>query len=143
VVVTYSDSTPTERFCYDGKVYDTSSNACVTSGSSISYAAGRMTGRGAAGVSATAYTSFDPLGRVLASEQKTFTGSVYKTYSFAYSYNLDGSLKTQSYPSGRVVNFTYDGSGRPYSVQEPGRLHRRGLDRQPPARQHARRADLL
>ena len=56
---------------------------------------------------------------MLASEQKTYTGTAYNTYTFAYSYNLDGSLKSQTYPSGRVVDFTYDGSGRPSSVQEP------------------------
>ena len=48
-----------------------------------------------------------------------YTGTAYNTYTFAYSYNRDGSLKSQTYPSGRVVDFTYDGSGRPSSVQEP------------------------
>ncbi len=56
---------------------------------------------------------------MLASEQKTHDGSAYQTYTFAYAYNLNGSLKSQTYPSGRVVDFTYDGSGRPSSVQEP------------------------
>ncbi len=107
------------RFCYDGQVYDTGSSLCVTPGSAIPYAEGRLTGQGAQGVSATNFTSFDQLGRVLASEQKIHDGSAYQTYAFAYAYNLNGSLKSQTYPSGRVVDFTYDGSGRPSSVQEP------------------------
>ncbi len=43
-----------------------------------------------------------------------------QTYNFSYTYNLDGSLASQTYPSGRVVNFTYDASGRPYAVGEAG-----------------------
>ena len=57
---------------------------------------------------------------MLASEQKTYTGTAYNTYTFAYSYALDGSLASQTYPSGRIVDFTYDGSGRPNTVQEAG-----------------------
>ncbi len=63
-------------------------------GSAIPYAEGRLTGQGAQGVSATNFTSFDQLGRVLASEQKTHDGSAYQTYAFAYAYNLNGSLKS-------------------------------------------------
>ena len=119
VTKSYSDSTPAARYCYDGQVYDTASSLCVTPGSAIAYSTGRLTGQGVQGVGATNFTSFDQLGRVLASEQKTYTGTAYSTYTFAYSYNLDGSLKSQTYPSGRVVDFTYDDSGRPSSVQEP------------------------
>ncbi len=43
-----------------------------------------------------------------------------QTYNFSYTYNLDGSLASQTYPSGRVVDFTYDASGRPYAVGEAG-----------------------
>ena len=57
---------------------------------------------------------------MLDSEQKTYTGTAYNTYTFAYSYNLDGSLASQTYPSGRVVDFTYDTAGRPYTVKEAG-----------------------
>ena len=64
VTKTYSDSTPDARFCYDGKVYDTSSNLCVTPGTAIANSTGRMTSQGVEGVGATSFTSFDQLGRV-------------------------------------------------------------------------------
>ncbi len=58
------------------------------------------------------YTSFDPFGRVLASSQKT--GSY--TYTFAYTYNLAGSMTSEKYPHGGVLTTAYDGANRPYSA---------------------------
>jgi YD repeat-containing protein len=60
----------------------------------------------------TNYTGFDAMGRVKTSNQQTGT----QTYSFAYSYNLAGSLTSETYPSGRVVTTSYDGANRPYSL---------------------------
>jgi hypothetical protein len=37
-------------------------------------------------------------------------------YSFAYTYNADGSLRTEQYPSGRVVANGYDRAARPSAV---------------------------
>jgi RHS repeat-associated protein len=59
-------------------------------------------------VSTTDYSQFDALGRVLESKQTT-AGN---TYTSHYEYLLNGSLKKQTYPSGRVVNTTYDTAGR-------------------------------
>ncbi len=78
---------------------------------------GRLTSVGNAN-SATYWAKLDPLGRVL--EQTQYTGGV--VYELDYSYNPDGTLKTQRYPGTapgqpgnqrRVVAFHYDGAGRP------------------------------
>jgi len=62
--------------------------------------------------STTNYTLFDGLGRVLASNQVTAG----QTYNFAYTYNLAGSLISESFPLGRVVTNTYDGANRTNQV---------------------------
>ena len=35
-----------------------------------------------------------------------------------YAYNLDGSLKSLTYPGGRVVNYTYNAAGQPMTVTD-------------------------
>ena len=52
------------------------------------------------------------MGRVTASAQ--VTGG--QSYSFTYSYNLAGSLKTESYPSGRVATTVYDNTNHATSL---------------------------
>ncbi len=40
-------------------------------------------------------------------------------YDFGYTYNLDDDLKTQTYPSGKIVKFAYDASG---DLEQVGKL---------------------
>src|SRR5262249_37556856 len=56
------------------------------------------------------YTSFDALGRVLASNQ-LISGSNGRYYPFSYIYN-DQNLDTMIYPSLRKVQSCYDAAGR-------------------------------
>ncbi len=59
--------------------------------------------------------SYDPMGRPLNQEQNflVLEGSwQYKAYSLSRTYDLAGNVKTQTYPSGRVVNYGYDTAGR-------------------------------
>jgi RHS repeat-associated protein len=56
----------------------------------------------------TASYTYDILGR-LATETRTIAGV---SKSTGYSYNLDGSVRTLTYPSGRVVTYTPDSAGR-------------------------------
>jgi len=66
------------------------------------------------GGSATRW-SYDSMGRPIA--QKTnHMGTV--TESMSYSYNLDGSLKTITYPSGDLVTYTTSGAGRTTNVSD-------------------------
>jgi YD repeat-containing protein len=64
------------------------------------------------GVSTTSFTSFDVMGRVLASTQQT--GS--QTFNFTYGYNYAGSLTSKKYPSGRTLTIGYDGANRQSSI---------------------------
>jgi len=59
-------------------------------------------------ISETRYTGFDLLGRVSNHEQYT-NG---ETYATEYKYNLSGALVEETYPSGRVVQHTFDQGGR-------------------------------
>jgi YD repeat-containing protein len=56
----------------------------------------------------TASYTYDALGR-LATEMRVISGV---SKSTSYTYNLDGSVKTITYPSNRIVTYTPDSAGR-------------------------------
>ena len=56
----------------------------------------------------TATSTYDVLGRVV-TETRSIAGA---SKSIGYTYNLDSSIKTLTYPSGRVVTYTPDSAGR-------------------------------
>jgi YD repeat-containing protein len=62
----------------------------------------------------TASYTYDIMGR-LASETRQIAGV---SKSTSYTYNLDGSVKTLTYPSGRVVTYTPDSAGRVISAAD-------------------------
>ena len=78
----------------------------------------------------TATYAYDVLGR-LTTETRSLIGAnnaaIAKTIS--YSYNLDGSVKTLTYPSGKVITYTPDGAGRTVSavIGKPGPQMRAGI----------------
>jgi RHS repeat-associated protein len=88
----YSDSTPDVTYTYDD--------------SQVQFSKGKLT-KVASSVSESLITSYDARERITGSQQKNDG----QTYSFSYTYNLDDDLLTQTYPSGKVVNFGYDSSG--------------------------------
>jgi RHS repeat-associated protein len=92
--VTYSDSTPTLTFTYDQGTNQK----------------GRRTGMSDGSGSTT--WSYNLAGNLL-SEQRTIA-SAQKTTS--YSYLLNNALSTITYPSGRVVTYSYDTALRPVSA---------------------------
>ena len=51
---------------------------------------------------------YDPLGRITQSTQTTDTNP----YNFTYTHDLADHLRSQTYPSGRVVTIGYDSAGR-------------------------------
>jgi RHS repeat-associated protein len=104
---TYSDGTPTVTYCYDGN------NAnCISGGFSSSYGKGRRTAM-SDGSGNTGW-NYSSTGRV-SSEQRTIAGI---TKTLSYAYNLDGSINTITYPSGRVVTYNVGGAQRPLSVTD-------------------------
>jgi len=110
VMKSYSDGiTPPVTYCYDGQVYGGNPGQCT--GMAASPSIGRLT-EVASSVSTTNYTLYDLVGRVLASTQTT-NGT---PYPFTYSYNMLDGLTQEQYPSGRMVNYTYDAGGRVQTV---------------------------
>ena len=104
-------NTPTSRYCYDGEVFSTAAGLCQTAAPAIPYALGKLTGNGVVGLTATNFTDFDAMGRVKASTQTTETSPGYTSYNFTYGYNLDGTLATEQYPSGKTFSLVYDQGG--------------------------------
>jgi RHS repeat-associated protein len=97
----YSNGDPSVTYYYDQTSYN---------GLTITNGKGRRTGM-SDGSGQTAW-SYNTMGRIV-TEQRTI-GSVTKTIS--YTYNLNGSLASITYPSGRVLSYTYGNDGRAVSV---------------------------
>ena len=96
----YSDSTPDVSYTYDDP--------------QVPLSKGRLT-KVATSASESMTTGYDADGRVTNSQQKTAG----QTYSFIYTYDLDGNLLTQTYPSGKIVEFKYDSTGDLSRVGKP------------------------
>ena len=107
---TYSDSTPQITYWYDGQT----PTGCTPPTLSATYGIGRRTAMCDAGGSEA--WSYDQMGRIQI--EKRTTNGITKTTT--YTYNLDGSLATLTYPSGRVVTFTPSGAGRELSAVDLG-----------------------
>jgi RHS repeat-associated protein len=100
---TYSNSDPAVGYTYD-------QSGCLSA--SACFNIGRRTGMtDAAGSESWAY---DKMGRELAEQR--ITNSL--TESAAYTYNLDGTLATLTYPSGRKITYTTDAVERPSEAQD-------------------------
>jgi RHS repeat-associated protein len=105
---TGSPSTPTVRYAYDGN----SLSGCTTTPPTINPADANPVNYRTAmcdGSGATSWTH-DPLGRVL-KEQRIVNGSSAINNGIQYTYYKDGELNQVTYPSGRVVTYTPNGSG--------------------------------
>jgi RHS repeat-associated protein len=117
-----STATQTISYCYDqlnrvtGKVYAAQSG-CPLSSPAVSYAYDAGSNGIGHVTSVTDHAgsgsySYDVMGR-MSGEQRTIAGV---SKSLNYAYNLDGSLKTMTYPSGRVVSYGYNAAQRPLSA---------------------------
>ncbi|HEY1938764.1 MAG TPA: hypothetical protein VGJ33_12580, partial [Candidatus Angelobacter sp.] len=94
---TYSDTTHSVTYAYD----QTSVGAfTITNGNGLRTS---MTD----GSGSTAW-SYDKMGRILTRQQAISA----VTKSIGYTYNLDGSIATMTYPSGRVYTYTYNNAGQ-------------------------------
>jgi len=101
---TYSDGSPTLQYGYDG----TALTGCATAPPTLtdSNPKGRMTSMcDASGATSWAH---DAIGKIL-TEMRNILG-VTKTVSYAY--NLDGSIATETYPSGNVIAYTVSNAQR-------------------------------
>jgi RHS repeat-associated protein len=97
--VDYSDATPDTWLQYD----------LATNGKGLlnqAWQSGNTT-------SATYIDGYDAVGRPLVQRQKFETNGVWSgDYQVQRTYNLGGGVTSQTYPSGRTVNYSYDDAGR-------------------------------
>jgi RHS repeat-associated protein len=96
--------TPTVTFTYDQARNDPQGNPYRNLGRLTTI----TTGSGTSIPSTSQAYDHDQMGQVVA--QRQTIGST--TYSLAYIYNFAGELLTETYPSGRTVNYTYDDGAR-------------------------------
>jgi RHS repeat-associated protein len=123
-------ATLTVSYCYDalhrvtGKGYGAQS--CPLTAPVVSYvydsgtnAIGHLTSL--TDQAGTATYTYDIMGR-LATETRTLTGANNAAISknISYTYNLDGSIKTLTYPSGKVITYAPDSAGRTLSAVDSG-----------------------
>ena len=90
-------ATPTVTYTYDGEG--------VSGG--VPYSKGRLTAV-TSSVSATYIDAYDSRGRVKLRRQVTEG----QTYSMTYGYDIAGNVRSETYPSGRVITTDYDIAGR-------------------------------
>jgi RHS repeat-associated protein len=105
----YSTTTPATAsisYFYDQTSYN---------GLTITYGVGRRTGMSDAATGQTAW-SYDRMGRVATKQQNITAVPSAMNKSTIYQYNLAGAVHALTYPSTRVLNYTYDAAGRATSV---------------------------
>lgn len=109
----YNDgSTPAVKYGYDGVAL----SGCAPAPPTLtdSYPVGRRTSM-CDGSGATSW-SHEQMGRA-AAEKRTIAGSTNVTKTISYApYNLDGSVASVTYPSGRIITYAPSGAGRPLSA---------------------------
>ena len=123
-------ATQTVSYCYDELHRVTSkgygAQSCPLSTSVVSYvydsgtnAKGHLTSL--TDQAGTASYTYDILGR-LASETRTLTGANNAAISknISYTYNLDGSVKTLTYPSGNAITYAPGAAGLTLSAVDSG-----------------------
>jgi RHS repeat-associated protein len=105
----YNDgSTPTVKHGYDGATI----SGCTQPVLSDPNPKGRRTAM-CDGSGSTAW-SHDVMGRVLTKKEKLDTFNQATTYT----YNLDGSVSTETYPTAHVLSYGYNGAARPISLTD-------------------------
>ena len=105
----------TELYSYDGIALTGCSGPAPPKINSPTNLIGRRSGM-CAGLSSLTL-SYDAMGRSLF-EATANKGSSAKTYIVGYTYYLNGSLNTLTYPSGDVVTYTVGGAGRTTQVAD-------------------------
>jgi len=108
----YSDGTAAVTYGYDG----VNPTGCIPP-SFTSPPATNLLGRrsGMCDAAGAAAWSYDSMGRAV-TEKRLLNTSITKT--IGYTYNLDGSLATLLYPSGRTITYGPSGSGQPISATD-------------------------
>ena len=112
---TYSDgTTPAVQLVYDSSGACPAGATAYNTGKLTSVTTAAITDSSQRTVPGTSQTmAYDAQGRACASSETVGSGS---PLPFQYSYNLAGGLTSETYPSGRVVQTTFDVLNRPIGV---------------------------
>ena len=113
--VNYSDGTPTITNFYDQARTGYFNKGHLTEA--------RTAAVGSVPTTAQLY-DFDLVGQVTRTQQVVGTDS----YSMNYGYNLGGALTSQTYPSGRVVNYAFDDGARLSQVSSGATIYASQFD---------------
>ena len=106
---TYSDGTPQLNYFYDNQTLTYN-----PTGFNRGTAMGRLVAITTGGSSAGNYYGYDQIGQNVQKVQVSGTD-----FTMTASYNLAGGMTGETYPSGRTVNYGYDGAGRMASLNSP------------------------
>src|SRR5262249_16214582 len=102
--VDYGDTTPDVERHYDGAVLGKGRFH-------FNYSGGNFTA--GSNVEHTAIDNYDAVGRALAGRQAFKTNGVWsQDFSYQRAYDLAGHITSQTYPSGRTVNYSYNAGGK-------------------------------
>jgi len=107
----YSNGDPAVDYFFDQTAYN---------GLTITEGVNHQTGM--ADATGTSASTFDSEGRVLSENQTVnITGvtTAPVTKALTYTYKLDGSMASLTYPSGHVINYAYNDAGRPTNAIDP------------------------
>jgi RHS repeat-associated protein len=120
--VTFSDGTPAVTYTYDQARTGFFNKGALTR---VETAAGDPNLRPDTPATATEL-DYDNMGRVRQHRQSIGA----QTYNLEYGYNLAGQLISEKYPSGKIINFGYDASGRLSSISDASRTYANGFQYQ-------------
>ena len=103
---TYSDTTPTVKYCYDN---NTQFAAGAPAGFDVGSAIGGLVAVNYGTASSTGdYYGYDQLGRVARKTQRIDTTN----YPVTATYNRASAMTGETYPSGQTVSYAFDNVGR-------------------------------
>lgn len=120
--VTFSDGTPAVTYTYDQQRTGFYNKGALTR---VETAEGNPTLRPDTPATATEL-DYDKMGRVVSHRQSIGT----QTYNLSYAYNLAGQLTSETYPSGKTVNYNYDANGRLANIADTSRTYLNNLQYQ-------------
>ncbi|MFZ0867310.1 MAG: RHS repeat-associated core domain-containing protein [Candidatus Sulfotelmatobacter sp.] len=104
-------------WAYDGSAISGCPGVSVPTLSSPTNLIGRRSAK--CSQQSTSSFSYDPMGRLIAEAHSIgLTAPPPVTYNTGYTYSLDGSPQTLTYPSGDVVTYTVGGAGRAIQLND-------------------------